>query len=96
MSCLHLLSKSPASGLLELASKALVPGDALLLLEDGVYFQSQPQQLAALPAGVTIHFLEQDLLARGLHGALPENAGRIDYDGLVELCIRHDKTTSWF
>lgn len=96
MSCLHLLNKSPTSGLLDELRKALSPGDSLLLLEDGVYFLNRPEELADLPAELSLHFLAEDLQARGLTAPLPKNATVVDYDGFVTLCTSHDKTTSWF
>ena len=96
MSCLHLLNKSPASGLLKELHKALSPGDGLLLLEDGVFYLSRQQELAELPVETSLYFLEPDLRARGLTGALPESARLVDYDAFVDLCASHDKTASWF
>ncbi len=96
MSCLHLLNKSPSSGLFDNLRKALSPGDGLLLLEDGVYFLSQPEKLANLPAELSLYFLAEDLQARGLTAPLPENATTVDYDGFVALCASHAKTASWF
>ena len=58
MSCLHLLNKSPASGLLKELHKALSPGDGLLLLEDGVFYLSRQQELAELPVETSLYFLE--------------------------------------
>ena len=96
MSCLHLLNKSPSSGLFDELRKALSPGDSLLLLEDGVYFLNRPEELADLPAELSLHFLAEDLQARGLTTPLPENATTVDYDGFVALCASHAKTASWF
>ena len=96
MSCLHLLNKSPSSGLFDELRKALSPGDGLLLLEDGVYFLNRPEKFADLSAEIPLHFLAEDLQARGLSDALPENATAVDYDGFVALCASHDKTASWF
>lgn len=96
MSCLHLLNKSPSSGLLDELRKALAPGDGLLLLEDGVYFLNRPKELADLPANLLLHFLAEDLQARGLTGPLPKNATTVDYDGFVALCASHAKIASWF
>ena len=96
MSCLHLLNKSPASGLFDELREALAVGDALLLLEDGVYFLHRPEALEALPRGVSAYFLAEDLLARGLRDTAPANAAIVDYDGFVALCAKHDKTASWF
>lgn len=96
MSCLHLFNKSPSSGPFEQLRKTLAPGDSLLLLEDGVYFLTQPKTLAGLPANLSLYFLAEDLQARGLTDPLPENATIVDYDGFVALCASHDKTASWF
>ncbi len=96
MSCLHLLNKSPSTGSLNELRNLLAPGDGLLLLEDGVYFLNRPEELASLPDGISLYFLAEDLLARGLNAPLPANATTVDYDGFVALCASHDKTTSWF
>ncbi|MCY3687366.1 MAG: sulfurtransferase complex subunit TusB [Gammaproteobacteria bacterium] len=96
MSCLHLLNKSPSAGPLDELRNLLAPGDGLLLLEDGVYFLHKPEELARLPQGLSVHFLVEDMLARGLNGPLPANAATVDYDGFVALCASHDKTASWF
>ena len=96
MSSLHLLSRSPASGLLAQARKTMTPGDALLLLEDGVYHLRQPRELAELAESASIYFLAPDLRARGLGQELPAGAAVLDYDGLVSLCVSHDRTLSWF
>ncbi len=96
MSCLHLLNKSPSSGLFDELRKAVAPGDSLLLFEDGVYYAKRPQRLAALPPRSAIYFLAEDLRARGLNGPLPANAAAVDYDGFVALCASHDKNASWF
>ena len=100
MTSLHLLSKSPDSGMLRQAGKRLAAGDGLLLLEDGVYClrQSQPQsrELAALPADVSLYALAPDLDARGIEDSLPKGAEAVDYDGFVALCAEYDKTVSWF
>ncbi len=99
MTCLHLLSKSPQTGLLDETLKALAPGDGLLLLEDGVYCLRRASALASLkrlPRGVSVYCLIADLRARGIAGELPGNAQPVDYDGFVALCANHDKTASWF
>ena len=96
MSCLHLLNKSPSTGSLDELRKALSSGDGLLLLEDGVYFLNKPEELASLPQGLSLYFLAEALLARGLNTPLPPNAVTVDYDGFVALCASHDKTASWF
>ncbi len=96
MSCLHILNRSPAAGLLATARDTMSSEDALLLLEDGVFHVRQPGELATLPEGVTIWFLAEDLRARGLGKSLPAGAESLDMDGFVDLCTRHNKTLSWF
>lgn len=96
MSCFHLLNKSPSAGSFDELRKALSPGDGLLLLEDGVYFLNRPEELSNLPNDISLYFLAEDLLARGLNAPLPANAATVDYDGFVALCACHDKTASWF
>ena len=96
MNCLHILNRSPASGLLPIARETMSPGDSLLLLEDGVFHLHQPGELAALPEGVAVWFLTEDLRARGLGNGLPAGAAGLDMDGFVDLCTRHNKTLSWF
>lgn len=96
MSCLHLLNKSPSSNLLNQVSKALSPGDGLLLLEDGVYYANRVKELGSLPRELSLCFLAEDLRARGMTDALPAHAKAVDYDGFVALCASHDKTASWF
>ena len=96
MTSLHLLSKSPDSGMLRQAGKRLAAGDGLLLLEDGVYCLRWPRELAVLPADVSLYALAPDLDARGLEDSLPEGVKAVDYDGFVALCAEYDKTVSWF
>ncbi len=96
MSCLHLLNKSPAHGMFAGLLKTIQAGDSLLLLEDAVYHLRRPGELALLPPDLPVYFLAQDLRARGLGEKLPAMASPVDYDGFVELCVRHDKTVSWF
>jgi len=101
VSCLHLLSKSPASGLLRQAARTFATGDGLLLLGDGVYCLREPRGLAALPDDIKLYALAPDLRARGLalqdcKESLAGGATILDYDGFVALCAEYDKTLSWF
>lgn len=66
MTCLHLLSKSSASGLPRQAGRTFAPGDGLLLLGDGVYCLREPRELAALTDNIKLYALAPDLRARGL------------------------------
>jgi tRNA 2-thiouridine synthesizing protein B len=102
MGALHLVSRSPHESLalahcLARAGK----GDALLLLEGGVYAALEGSacapRLREAMGGVAVYALEADLAARGI--AAEEVAGgvvRVDYEGFVELCLRHSPVQSWF
>lgn len=86
---LHIVNRSPysANALIDcLASFA--EGDALLLIEDGVY------ALGTEIAAKTIYCLEVDAQARGLQ--IPENVEAIDDARWVELCTQHKPIVSWF
>ena len=96
MSCLHLLSKSPGSGLPRQTAAVIAAGDALLLIEDGVYCLRNDRQLAELAGAAPIYVLAADLRARRLDDRPPDGVALVDYDGFVALCAEHDKTLSWF
>jgi len=75
----------------------LLPGDALLLIEDGVY-GAQDQTIfsdrvkAALEKNA-VYVLEADLQARGISN-LVGGVQKIDYEGFVGLVEEH-QVTSW-
>jgi len=73
VTCLHLLSKSSASGLPRQAGRTFAPGDGLLLLGDGVYCLREPRELAALTDNIKLYALAPDLRARGLENQGLEN-----------------------
>jgi tRNA 2-thiouridine synthesizing protein B len=93
MTTLHLVARSPTrSDALEACLRSLGPGDALLLLEDGVY-GALPDQPG--PAEGACHALEEDVRARGLAGRLRADVAPVDYAGFVELVAAHERTLSW-
>jgi tRNA 2-thiouridine synthesizing protein B len=101
MSTLHLVNRSPDQGdALAACLRALAPGDALLLMEDGVYGAARDSQGAALlarrPADTTLHVLAPDLLARGLADRLVDDAAPVDDAGFVQLAVDHARVASWF
>ena len=90
---LHIVSKSPYnSTALGDCIAAFGEGDALLLIEDGVYALSgyMPEDIAVGP----VYCLEADVRARGLQ--VPENFQAIDDAGWVSLCTEHNPIVSWF
>jgi tRNA 2-thiouridine synthesizing protein B len=101
MGVLHLVSRSSdASSALSLCLERAGMGDAVLLLEAGVYAAMKDSQwatrLAASMPQVSVHALAPDLAARGIAtGEMLAGVGLVDYQGFVELCIRHAPIMSW-
>ncbi len=96
MSSLHTVSKAPQLGLLAQCLAVATAGDAVILLEDGVYYcLKNPEELP--PAGdVALFALAEDLSARGL---LERNRAGIElasYVEFVDLCCKHERSVSWF
>lgn len=98
---LHILSCAPESGpALSQCLNALAEGDALLLLADGVYAaldgSIHAQALNALVAGIEIHALSDDCLARGLNDRLLARVVPADYARFVALAAQHPRSVSWY
>lgn len=102
MSSLHLVFTSPWAGnALADCLRAAADGDAVLLLQDGVYAagdgtrgrellaQARQQQLR-------VNVLSPDLAARGLRPAGDCDAQAISDDGFVALTEQHARIVSWF
>lgn len=102
MSTLHTVNKSPFSHTTLASCLDLCqPGDALLLIEDGVYavLASSPQAeplRQARDSGVRLYALEPDLSARGLTDQHLDVIETIDYAGFVRLSIEQQRTQSWY
>ena len=101
MSTLHTVNKSP------FATQALVSclnhakaGDAVLMIEDGVYGglsgTGLTEIIAEIGKNVSLYVLSPDLAARGLDPKrLIDGCEGVDYAGFVELVTQHDRTQSW-
>lgn len=102
MSTLHTVNKSPfEQHTLNSCLSVCRAGDALLLIEDGVYgaLPSAPtsERLRALTEqGIALFALEPDLQARGLAERRPEWIEPLDYNGFVHLSSRHQTVQSWY
>jgi tRNA 2-thiouridine synthesizing protein B len=74
----------------------IAANDALLLFADGVY-AALPQSglLQAVPAGVTLYVLQEDLAARGISDKIGPDFNRIDYMEFVALTLQFSKTVNW-
>ena len=96
MNTLHTLNASSRehgellARLLRMASA----GDSVLLIENGVYTITDSTALQALAdAGLSLHALQSDLQARGLHNSATTV---VDDNGFVALACNHRKVVSWF
>ncbi len=87
MATLHVLNKAAAWTDCE---PLLGPGDAVLLIEDGVYAARQP-----LSVDVPIRALDPDVQARGLSGQLAPNVELASFDDFVALVVSHDRVVTW-
>jgi tRNA 2-thiouridine synthesizing protein B len=101
MSTLHTVNKSPfeRSSLIS-ALNHLRPGDALLMLEDGVVGARKGSAFAGLfesaAKGCGIYVLGPDLAARGIaEGDVIPGAKLVDYGGFVDLVTAHQRTQAW-
>jgi|Laugrespbdmm15dd_1035085.scaffolds.fasta_scaffold77053_2 tRNA 2-thiouridine synthesizing protein B len=84
----------------ELCRTSMAPGDALLLLEDGVYSALElafvqllqgSEQDSAYPC----YALAADLAARGISAKIPNSVNVVDYMDFVALCLQHDRVVNW-
>ncbi|MEJ1993525.1 MAG: sulfurtransferase complex subunit TusB [Maritimibacter sp.] len=101
MSTLHTVNKSP------FATQALIsclnhakPGDAVLMIEDGVYGGLSGTGLSDIVAefgkAVTLYVLSPDLAARGITAErLSDGIAEVDYTGFVDLVATHNRSQAW-
>lgn len=101
MSTLHTVNKSP------FATQALIsclnhakPGDAVLMIEDGVYGGLGGTGLTDIVAefgkSVSLYALSPDLSARGIAAdRLLDGVEGVDYAGFVDLVTKHGRSQAW-
>lgn len=101
MSTLHTVNKSPFErSAFVSALNHMSPGDALLMIEDGVIGARKASAFANLLENATkscaVYVLAPDLAARGI-GEADVIAGikLVDYGGFVDLVVQHDRTQAW-
>lgn len=101
MSTLHTVNKSPfATGSLASCLGHCRDGDAVLMIEDGVYGglagSTMAEMVAARAGAVSIYVLGPDAEARGLAAdRMIEGVQSVGYDGFVDLVADHDRTQAW-
>ncbi len=101
MSTLHTVNKSPfEKNALKSCVGHLCPGDAVLMIEDGVLGARRGSSATSMVAAALhtgkVYALAADLAARGIK---PQDvmAGiqLVDYGGFVDLVAQHARTAAW-
>ena len=92
---LHTVNQNCA--LLDDCLSVTASGDAVLLLQNGVYaLQMQQAKLdQAVSAGITLYALQDDLHARAITSPTDRLCSIVDYDGFVDLVVAADSVTAW-
>ncbi len=102
MSTLHTVNKSPFDQRTLSACIAVCqPGDALLLIENGVYgslpASPEAEALRALcERQVKVYALKADLQARGLIDRVADGITVVEYEEFVTLTVAHKTIQSWY
>ena len=102
MSILHTINKSPFTHTTIFSCLAICnQDDGILFVEDGVFgaMNSAPcaQQLSiCVQNGLNIYALSDDINARGLQDKINPNVKLTDYNGFVQLSIKHHCVQSWY
>jgi len=98
---LHTVNKSPySSDSLKVCQGYMQSGDAVLLIEDGVYGAmaggSSESMVKEMLAGAKVYALGPDLKARGIASEkLVDGIEVVGFDGFVALAAEHDKVQNW-
>ncbi len=101
MGLLHLVNRSPGESLALVQCLGRVgDGDAVLLLEGGVYAALKNSAVAPIIqqalSKVTVYAVTADLEARGITAdEMLEGIKQADYAGFVELAVAHTPIQSW-
>jgi tRNA 2-thiouridine synthesizing protein B len=98
MSTLHIVAASTAnSAALARCLRAAAPGDALLLIGNGVYcaIATDFPKHQARGKQITWFALAADLQQRAISDQLPDSVQRVDDAGFVELVVTHQPVVSW-
>lgn len=101
MSTLHTVNKSPfeRSAFIS-ALNHMKPGDALLMIEDGVVGARKASAFANFLEDAAkrcaIYVLGPDLAARGMSEMdLVAGTKLVNYEGFVDLVTQHDRAQAW-
>jgi tRNA 2-thiouridine synthesizing protein B len=98
MSTLHIVSSSPfQTHALQSALKVVLNGDAILLIENGVYAAVDEPKMALILAAaddLMVYALVEDLNARALP-SLGKHVIKASYTDFVQLVCQHHNSVSW-
>ncbi len=97
---LHTVNKSPFErNALDTCLKHAQKGDAILLIEDGVYGTLKDtvasKKVEQALKDMSIYALQPDLEARGIQDRILDGIQLVDYAGFVDLVTEHSPVQSW-
>lgn len=97
---LHTVNKSNLShNALDKCLGVLGEDDSVLLIEDGVYaalnVEKNSARLESLIDSGRLFVLEEDVQARGLQSRLMAKVVAVNYEGFVDLVVKHQSSMAW-
>ncbi|PWC09345.1 sulfurtransferase complex subunit TusB [Brenneria corticis] len=94
---LHTLSHSPYHCDIDALLRCLGPGDALVLLQDGVIAALANSETASrlLRASIPLYVLQNDADARGVAAQISNNFSLISYTQFVQLTVQYPQQLAW-
>ena len=97
---LHIVNKSPfEKNSLDTCLRMAQPGQALLLIGDGVYAatlgSATESRITEACAKLSVFVLQPDLDARGMTAKLIPGVSTVDYGGFVDLVEKYNTSHSW-
>jgi sulfur relay protein TusB/DsrH len=90
---LHTLEAGPGTPAAQQCLRSLSPGDALLLLGDGVY---AGLTAIALAAPCPVYALLDDIQSAGVGNMLADGVRRASMDDFVQLTEQSSRQVSWY
>ena len=94
---LHTLSVSPWHADIAAMLRLMEHGDDLVLLSDGVTAAIADGRFLEIlqSAPITLCVLQDDVDARGLAGQIADSVGRVSYNDIVRLTVKHAGQLAW-
>jgi tRNA 2-thiouridine synthesizing protein B len=94
---LHIINKSPfQTSTLTSCLRMAQAGNAVLLIEDGIYAGSSTEnQVREAASRLKFYALKPDTEARGMTTKLIDGVTLVDYGGFVDLVAEHNTSHSW-